>query len=135
MKEKYNLKIKAESKKDDDIIYASVSITPDLRSLVKQATISKKDEIKHKFLQGTKTKTFTRYKVKKWVFNSLAHDYRIFLFVVDLLNGKPVCIPFDSVAAIDEFTEGMKKNIRELIKIMHQFKEMEVSVDFNIKRK
>jgi len=129
----YKIRFKTSfDKKKEDSIFLNISISEDLKKLIEGIII--KENTKFDFHTGEKDTTYTRYKVKSWVFGALYSDHRDFLFVKALVEGKDFNIELNSVNRIDTIISDLKENVRRLIEIVLKYSKIDTTVSYNLRK-
>lgn len=117
--------------KDSDSINLTIQFSEDLRLLCKEATIQQEQE--HGYDVGGSIKYKQRYKVKKWVMNTLGASNREMLFLKELVDTGKIVIPYYSTAQLERVIMNYKENMRVLIQTMLKFSKIETTMEFNLK--
>lgn len=125
-------KTKFDKSKSDKIIL-EVALSKDLQSLIKKAIISEKTP--YSFYDGVNNIDGQRYKVKTWVYNTLYSRGRELLFDEVLIDKSKKEFEFLSVDLIDDNMDKFKENIKQLIRNMLKYSNINMVVNFNIDKK
>jgi len=130
----YKAKFKTSfNKKKSDFIFLNVSISEDLRNLIKEIVIIN-EETEFTFYNGEQEDKYKRYLVKKWVYSALYGSYKDFLFEKNLIDKNELKVKLIDVKRIDSLIEDFKENFRRFIEVVLKYSKIDVNVSFNISK-
>jgi len=128
---KAKFKTKFDKRKNDNILL-SISISEDLRKVLKESTI---DELANfSYNDGDSYRNSQRYKVKRWVYSALYDDRRDIIFSKKLVDDGELDLTFNSVSMIDPAINGIKETVRQLIQTVLKYSSIDMTVNFNVEK-
>ena len=142
----YKINFKASFKKEDeDVISLLITYAEDLRVLLKSVCItsepcldfqvpnnSYRDELGE---YHTVAAAMKRYRVKKWLVNSLYSNYKGLLFAKELIDNGKVEMKLATVGKVDEIVNEMKEAVGSAIYHIQKYEDFETTVTYDVKVK
>ena len=116
---------------NDDFIYLDVTMSEDLKELIKSICLLEEDTIPYERY----TFVSQKYKVKSWLYNSLVNDDRDFLFDVGLLKDGTLSVKFNNTDYVMSVVRRFKEGAKGIIDNVLKFREYEVNVKYTVSEK
>ena len=125
----YTLNLKTSfNNKDSDKIFLNLSVNKPLQDLLKDCVINETI----KFSSFGEGEVLTRYRVKKWVYNSVYEEAKAYLFVKNFIDSGKLKVGFLNVTNLDDVNEGIKKALREVVKILNNYKDVKTTINYEV---
>jgi len=109
------------NKKDSDYIFLSIEISEDFHNLLNEVVVKDEDLVDVNIRSCDNSGRFKRYKVKRWVLNSLGGAYIQVLFLKTLIDTSKITLKFDSTRDVEDYIYGFKENMRNFIKLVRTY--------------
>lgn len=130
----YKVRFKTHFKKEDsDYIYLDIAISDDLQNFLKGICVLN-EETETTYHDGNEYKKFKRYLVRKPFYNILEGRQGDLLFHKTLITKGEVKIQITDVQLIDTFISSFKENLKNLIKNVLQYSDLDITLNINLKK-
>jgi len=129
----YKIHFKTEfNKRSSDFINLKITYSRDLMFLLKDKAVIP-TEIGGNYHNGSGETTFKRYKVRTPIMNIMSGDFRQVVFCKELLDNGNFTLKFKNVEYLNMAIQGFKENIKAVIKVILDYSDINLEVNFNIK--
>lgn len=114
---------------DSDLIFLKITLSEDLQKLIKDCIVN--DVTDDSYNDGECGRGFIRYKVRKWVLNSLG-DGRQLMFGKELVDRGETVISFVKAQQVEYTISQFKDNVKKMVEVYFRYGTIDVSLDIKL---
>ena len=115
-----------------DFIILNISVSDDLRQMIKSTAISETTE--YSILGVDETMELKRYKAKKWIYCTLISKAKAALFDKILLDTGETQFRFASAIYLEDFIRGFKSELKILVQNVFKYSNIDVTVNIGVEK-
>lgn len=126
----YVMKMNSEFDESGDFIVLSLSISDELKDLLRECVINEVAE--GGVYDGSSRHSITRYKVRRPLYSLMSGDNRDILFEKNFLDTGKVTLQLRTVSWIDTVISEMRSNLKNLVDGLNRVKNSNVTITLNL---